>query len=203
MPPSTGTFRRLVGLITVLLVVLAIATVLALNSPPRQNRFTVKTVEDNYNFGPETKHIPPVVTTSTLPVLVRVQKVKNTLSVLFPTTTTTTVPVHRPVPAGHLTYVRPAPTSAITTVGIYNGYPCGGGLPNCCTLRKESGGNPTADNHQGYTGLWQFSHALWGNYHGYAEAKYAPWQLQNEKARFVVSQSGFRPWYGDGCYPQG
>lgn len=72
--------------------------------------------------------------------------------------------------------------------GQVNGYPCGGDLPPCWVLERESGGDPNAVNPTGcggYTcgGLWQFDPRTWDGYAGYAYAQDAPWEVQNEKAR--------------------
>lgn len=70
--------------------------------------------------------------------------------------------------------------------GSVNGFPCGGDLPTCCILRVESGGSPGAQNPQSSaSGLWQFLDSTWGGYGGYAHAKDAPPEVQNERARQV------------------
>ncbi len=75
----------------------------------------------------------------------------------------------------------PGPASG---AGSVNGYPCGGDLPPCFVLRRESGGNPTAENPTSTaSGLWQFLDSTWGGYGGYGHASHAPWQVQNERAR--------------------
>jgi len=99
-----------------------------------------------------------------------------------------------------------APALAVPgSTGFVNGYPCGGPLPNCCTLRIESGGNPTAQNpHSSASGLWQFMHDTWAGYGGYSEAKYAPPEVQNQRAIEVFAGgAGWGNWKGDGCYPGG
>ena len=74
----------------------------------------------------------------------------------------------------------------VGSTGTVNGYPCGGSLPPCYVLYRESRGNPTAQNpRSSASGLWQFVHGTWNHYKGYNEAKYAPWQVQNEKARWL------------------
>lgn len=80
----------------------------------------------------------------------------------------------------------PAEAHTVSTTGTVNGYPCGGSLPPCYVLYRESRGNPTAQNPtSSASGLWQFLHVTWGHHAGYREAKYAPWQVQNERARTV------------------
>jgi len=62
-----------------------------------------------------------------------------------------------------------------------NGYPCGGDLPPCWVLARESGGDPTAQNrHSTASGLWQDLDSTWGGYAGYSRAMYAPASVQNE-----------------------
>lgn len=80
-----------------------------------------------------------------------------------------------------------SPAPAVGT-GSVNGYPCGGGLPPCWVLRRESGGNPRAVNRTGCGGrtcggLWQFDPRTWGGYGGYQFAQHAPVNVQNAKAR--------------------
>lgn len=90
----------------------------------------------------------------------------------------------------------------VYATGEVNGYPCGGSLPSCCTLQKESGGNPTAQNPtSSSSGLWQFTDDTWGGYGGYQHAKDAPASVQNERAvQVFAGGAGASNWYGDGCY---
>lgn len=81
-------------------------------------------------------------------------------------------------------------TGAARGPGQVNGYPCGGDLPPCWVLRRESGGNPRAVNPsgchgRGCYGLWQFDPRTWANYGGYSRADQAPAGVQNEKARLL------------------
>lgn len=78
---------------------------------------------------------------------------------------------------------------------------CGGDLPPCCVLRRESGGNPTAQNPvSSASGLWQFLDSTWGGYGGYQHAKDAPASVQNERARIVYAGGrGASHWAGPGC----
>ncbi len=71
-----------------------------------------------------------------------------------------------------------------------NGYPCGGDLPPCWVLRRESKGDPTAVNPTGCSGrscggLWQFDPRTWAGFGGYGYAQDAPADVQNAKAREV------------------
>lgn len=111
-----------------------------------------------------------------------------------PETTTTTVYVP-PTTA----YVAPPTTQAYvppTTVWVepepepeyiepdYSSGACGGDLPPCYVMMRESGGDPTAQNPTSTaSGKWQFLDSTWQNYSGYAKARYAPEWVQDEKAR--------------------
>lgn len=67
--------------------------------------------------------------------------------------------------------------------GSVNGYPCGGRLPTCEILRKESGGNPRGtDPRSSASGLWAFIDSTWAGFGGYRHAKDAPVSVQNQKA---------------------
>lgn len=102
------------------------------------------------------------------------------------TSTTTTIPLRsvttRASRGGRRYHGNPA--------GSYNGYPCGGDLPYCSVLERESHGDPTAKNwggcnSRGCFGLWQFDPRTWANYAGYSRADLAPAGVQNEKARLL------------------
>lgn len=103
-----------------------------------------------------------------------------------PTTTTTTAPRRRREPEPIAEVQISTATESIDGTGSVNGYPCGGDLPPCYVLRRESGGNPTAQNpHSSASGLWQFIDSTWNGFGGYAHAKDAPPDVQNEKARLT------------------
>jgi len=83
--------------------------------------------------------------------------------------TTTSAPQPAPVPQ--------APAS-------YGSGACGGDLPPCYVMMRESGGNITAQNPVSTaSGKWQFIDSTWAGYGGYAKARYAPEHVQDEKAR--------------------
>lgn len=74
--------------------------------------------------------------------------------------------------------------------GSVNGFPCGGMLPPCYVLARESGGNPTVIEGHGSpfshaSGLWQDMPATWNNYKGYPYAAAAPPDIQNEFNRIL------------------
>lgn len=61
---------------------------------------------------------------------------------------------------------------------------CGGDLPPCYVMMRESGGNIRAKNpHSTASGKWQFLNSTWAGYGGYAEAWMAPESVQDAKAR--------------------
>lgn len=61
---------------------------------------------------------------------------------------------------------------------------CGGDLPPCYVMMRESGGNITAQNPRSTaSGKWQFLRSTWGGYGGYLNAKDAPESVQDERAR--------------------
>lgn len=61
---------------------------------------------------------------------------------------------------------------------------CGGNLPPCCVMERESGGSLTAKNPtSSASGKWQFISSTWAGFGGYAEAYLAPESVQDAKAR--------------------
>lgn len=95
---------------------------------------------------------------------------------------------------------------SLTGPGQVNGYPCGGDLPPCSVLRRESGGQPGAVNRSGCSGrgcygLWQFDPVTFipgctvskwragtcGAYRGFQFANEAPVDVQNDRAREVYA----------------
>lgn len=90
-----------------------------------------------------------------------------------PTTTTTTTAPPPPAPAP-----APAPAAEPATGR------CGGDLPPCYVMMRESGGNIRAQNPtSSASGKWQFIASTWAGYGGYAEAYLAPESVQDAKAR--------------------
>lgn len=63
---------------------------------------------------------------------------------------------------------------------------CGGDLPPCWVMMRESGGNIRARNpSSSASGKWQFIRSTWANFGGYAEAYLAPESVQDAKARIL------------------
>jgi hypothetical protein len=76
-----------------------------------------------------------------------------------------------------------APVEPPSSGGSVNGYPCGGSLPPCYVLMRESRGDPLAENPtSSASGLWQFLDSTWAGFGGYARASHAPPSVQNAKA---------------------
>ena len=77
---------------------------------------------------------------------------------------------------------------------------CGGALPTCCIMMRESGGNPAAYNPSGAAGKWQFMPGTWAGYGGYASAAQAPEWVQDARAvQIWAGGAGAGNWAGDGC----
>lgn len=63
---------------------------------------------------------------------------------------------------------------------------CGGDLPPCWVMMRESRGDIHAQNPRSTaSGKWQFLDSTWAGYGGYRKARYAPEQVQDAKARQV------------------
>lgn len=70
---------------------------------------------------------------------------------------------------------------------------CGGDLPPCYVMWRESRGDITAQNPiSTASGKWQFLDSTWAGYGGYAKARYAPEKVQDDKARLLWD-------HGRGC----
>lgn len=86
--------------------------------------------------------------------------------------------------------------------GSYPAGLCGGDLPPCWVLARESGGDPRIWNGGCYngpcpggstaSGKWQFLRSTWAGYGGYLNAADAPVEVQDAKAR--ITWAG-----GQGC----
>lgn len=105
-----------------------------------------------------------------------------------PVTTTTQAPAPPPAPA-------PAPVVVAPRPVVFGTGACGGSLPPCFVLARESGGNLTAVSPAGYCanagegghcyGKWQFGLPTWGGWGGYANPIDAPESVQDDRARAV------------------
>lgn len=91
--------------------------------------------------------------------------------------------------------------STYRMAGTSTGHACGGDLPPCCVMMRESRGNPTAVNSSsGASGKWQFMPGTWNSYGGYSSAAQAPESVQDARARQVYAGgAGAGNWAGSGC----
>lgn len=63
---------------------------------------------------------------------------------------------------------------------------CGGSLPPCWVMMRESRGDIRAQNPRSTaSGKWQITDGTWSRHRGYAKARYAPERVQDEKARLL------------------
>lgn len=77
---------------------------------------------------------------------------------------------------------------------------CGGNLPPCCVMQRESGGSLTAKNpSSSASGKWQFLNGTWNGYGGYAEAWMAPESVQDAKAAELWAGGSGASHWGGGC----
>jgi hypothetical protein len=72
---------------------------------------------------------------------------------------------------------------------------CGGSLPPCWIMMRESGGNIRAMNPSGAAGKWQIMPGTWNGYGGYASAAEAPEAVQDAKARTMAPCNWVPPNY--------
>jgi hypothetical protein len=70
-----------------------------------------------------------------------------------------------------------------TATGSVNGHPCGGDLPSCYILNRESHGTNAENPSSSASGYWQFIDGTWNGFGGYSHASDAPPEVQDEKAR--------------------
>ena len=77
---------------------------------------------------------------------------------------------------------------------------CGGDLPPCCVMQRESGGNIHAQNPtSSASGKWQFVDGTWNGYGGYSSAAQAPESVQDAKARELWAGGAGAGHWGGGC----
>lgn len=104
--------------------------------------------------------------------------------------TTTTAPpppptTARPAPKPTAPPTTRAPAPPVTQPPAQQGSgACGGDLPPCYVMMRESGGNIRAKNpSSSASGKWQFIDSTWAGYGGYSRAMDAPEAVQDAKAR--------------------
>lgn len=122
--------------------------------------------------------------TTTLPAGVDrivVPVVQATVPPTMPPQPPTTLPVAEVTPVSDPPIVPATVPAAADQSGR-----CGGDLPPCWVMMRESGGDPTAQNPTSTaSGKWQFLDSTWAGFMGYEKARYAPEWVQDEKARQV------------------
>lgn len=72
---------------------------------------------------------------------------------------------------------------------------CGGSLPPCWIMMRESRGNIRAMNSSGAAGKWQIMPGTWHGFMGYASAADAPEWVQDAKARTMAICNWIPPRY--------
>jgi Transglycosylase-like domain len=99
------------------------------------------------------------------------------------TTTTTTTAPSPPPPEEQERYDVQQQETVARAVEESSGR-CGGVLPPCYVMQRESGGDIRAENPvSSASGKWQFIDGTWDGYGGYAHASDAPEEVQDAKAR--------------------
>lgn len=69
---------------------------------------------------------------------------------------------------------------------VYPSGQCGGSLPPCWVMMRESRGDIRAENpRSSASGKWQFIDSTWAGYAGYRHASQAPEKIQDDKARLL------------------
>ncbi len=77
---------------------------------------------------------------------------------------------------------------------------CGGNLPPCCLMNRESGGNITAQNPtSSASGKWQVISSTWNGYMGYPSAASAPEWVQDQFAAQLWAGGAGSSHWGGGC----
>lgn len=75
---------------------------------------------------------------------------------------------------------------AVAQAATYPPGQCGGSLPPCWVMMRESRGDIRAENpRSSASGKWQFIDSTWAGYGGYRHASHAPEKVQDDKARLV------------------
>ena len=144
---------------------------------------------------PATTELPTTVAPSTTALAVTVPPVTAPPVTVPPVTAPpVTAP---PVTAPPVTAPPPPPAPVVESVSGA----CGGALPSCCIMMRESHGNPLAVNgSSGASGKWQFMPGTWANFGGYSTAASAPESVQDARAAQIwANGAGARNWAGDGC----
>lgn len=124
---------------------------------------------------PTTK--PTTTTSSTTSTTTSTSTSTTTTSTTTSTTTTTMAP--KPAVVNHFQPQTVADTSSSGS--------CGGDLPPCWIMKRESRGQIRAKNPvSSASGKWQMLDSTWNGYGGYAHASDAPEAVQDAKARTLA-----------------
>lgn len=136
-----------------------------------------------------TSAAPATTTTLDVELAARYAAALDAATTTASTTSTTAAPpppttVPAPVVTAPPTTVYVPPTAA--PQAVYGSGACGGDLPPCWVMMRESGGDITAQNPTSTaSGKWQILDSTWQGYGGYAKARYAPEWVQDDKARLL------------------
>lgn len=123
-----------------------------------------------------------------------------------PPTTSTTEVVREEAPQPNRTIPESLREQATTTVvrrasqEPTSSGACGGSLPPCYVMQRESRGSLTVYNYEGSgaSGKWQIMPGTWNGYGGYSNAADAPESVQDAKAR-LLWDGGNGCWHWDAC----
>lgn len=162
-------------LVVALAIVAAAAAVSCGQSAEEIATAPATTVQTSPETAPVTASAPETTTTT---------ESTTTTTTAAPTTTGAPPSTARPAPPT-TRYVAPTTKPATTVVAASPGNgQCGGTLPPCYVMNRESGGNPQAKNPtSSASGKWQALDSTWQGYGGYARAMDAPESVQDDFAR--------------------
>lgn len=147
--------------------------------------------------------VPSSVSSAPTPtVAVTTATPKTAAPTTVPVTVPATIPptTAPPTTAPPTTMAPPPTTPAPTPVVAAPTGACGGNLPPCCVMLRESGGNPTAVNpSSGASGKWQFMPDTWQGFDGYPTAAQAPEAVQDARAAQIWAGGAGAGHWGGGC----
>lgn len=157
---------------------------------------------------PRTVTVHPTTSTTvvatTVPPTTRYRPPPTTVRFVPPTTEYVPPPTTRRYVAPTTVPYRPPPTMPAAMASAAPGYSqtCGGILPSCSILARESGGNLRAQNPtSSASGKFQFLDSTWAGYGGYLHAKDAPASVQDARAAQVWDGGrGCLNWSVDGVH---
>lgn len=176
------------------------ATKISVHTPASQRRVRKPVV----NLRAKAKPAVPVTTAAPKPVVTAPPPTAPPTTQYIPPTTQYVPPTTRYIPPT-TQYVPPttryvAPTTRYvppaTAAPQQGSGRCGGNLPPCYVMMRESRGSLTAHNPTSTaSGKWQFLNSTWQGYGGYATAASAPESVQDARAAQVwAGGSGCSNW---------